>query len=258
MSLSIKINQLRKSYRCRHSNEKSFVLQVEQLQLSGIGVHLFVGESGCGKSTLLDALGLISRVDCAEDFTITTADGSRLLAALARESDLALWRRAHIGYILQMGGLLRFMTLRDNLLYRIKLAGKQGREQNDRMISLSQRLGIEPQLNKWPEELSIGQRQRAAVALALIHRPSIVLADEPTGSLDSLSAARMRDILLENAHEEGVLTIIVSHDENLFCDHVDAMYGFSLSESSQYIQSKVSRIDNDTQHLSLPHLIESL
>lgn len=244
MPASLQVVDFKKTYRCRQAGEKDFTLVIPSLELHERSVNLFVGESGCGKSTLLDALGLISRADEAGVFRFRRAGGEALEPCSEREGLLSLWRRKHIGYVLQTGGLLRFMTVRDNLLFRLSLAGVSltTEEKNSRVESLADELGIVMQLQKWPEELSIGQRQRVAIASALIHDPEFVLADEPTGALDSISAGKVMTLLLEHARQRGAITLIVSHDKELFYSMADRRWTFRLAETEKEILSTVEEI----------------
>ncbi|MFZ0789758.1 MAG: ATP-binding cassette domain-containing protein, partial [Chromatiaceae bacterium] len=133
---------------------------------------------------------------------------------------MGLWRRddldalgrlrgAHIGYVLQTGGLLPFLTARENIVLSCRLLGRDPGGLIDR---LAERLGIGPQLGKRPGQLSVGERQRVAIARAMAHRPSVVLADEPTASVDPVNAAAILELLLELVHQSGVTAIIASHD----------------------------------------------
>lgn len=167
------------------------------------------GPSGSGKSTVLDALGLVLRPAEAETFRVAGTDAAALW--LRRDADgLAAVRAARIGYILQTGGLLPFLSVRDNVGLSPALLGKPGG--GDGMADLIRDLGLTPHLDKMPALLSIGERQRAAIARALAHRPAVLLADEPTASLDPVNAATVLDLLLGLVRRLGAALVLVSHD----------------------------------------------
>lgn len=172
-----------------------------------------VGPSGCGKSTLLDILALVLSPSNAGEFSFSpTNDNTRNVArywAQNRFNRLSELRKQHIGYVLQTGGLLPFITVRHNIgLSRRLLSQKGGKE----VESLANKLGIRRHLDKLPAMLSVGERQRVAIARALIHRPSIIIADEPTASLDPSTAERIMNLMMQLTDELGLTLIIASHD----------------------------------------------
>lgn len=240
MSPVLKLQNVWKSYRSREPGERGFLLKVPELSLTPSSVNVFVGESGCGKSTLLDVLGLISTADHADAFSLETGDGNILQVKKASEAKLSFWRSKYVGYVLQNGGLLRFMKVKDHVYFRMNLAGRgMTRDQLDSMV---QKLHISSQWNKWPHELSIGQRQRVAIALSLAYFPSLVLADEPTGALDPCTAREIAHLLVENARESGAVTIVVSHDRSLFSEFADRAFTFDVEERENEILSVVKEI----------------
>ena len=157
-----------------------------------------VGPSGCGKSTLLDLLALVARP--AEDSVgIFNFAGSLVNQKVndiihfwqkRGEHRIAQLRKRYIGYVLQTGGLLPFLSVYQNIELACRLKGIDGA--GNRIISIAFTLGIENQLNKKPQYLSGGERQRAAIARAMVHRPTVVLADEPTAAVDSERAKRIQ------------------------------------------------------------------
>ncbi len=172
-----------------------------------------VGHSGCGKSTLLDIFALILHPDNVDTFTIDPVDGKAYeidkLWRRQRQSRLSQIRKQHIGYVLQTGGMLPYLTVRENIeLPRrlLKLAD------DDSIDSIARVLGIHRQLDKLPGLLSAGERQRAAFARALSHRPSILLADEPTASLDPITARKIMAVVMELIKGLKITLITASHD----------------------------------------------
>ncbi|MCG3768747.1 MAG: putative ABC transporter ATP-binding protein [Nitrospira sp.] len=162
------------------------------------------GPSGSGKSTLL---GLIAGLDrpTSGSITLDGADISRM-----RESDLAKYRRDHIGYIFQSFHLIPTLTALENVLVPLELAGMNGAQ--DRAADLLKSVGLEKRLHHYPVQLSGGEQQRVAVARSFACRPPILLADEPTGNLDSATGQQIMNLLLSLHREYGTTLILVTHD----------------------------------------------
>ncbi|USR42224.1 ABC transporter ATP-binding protein [Ectopseudomonas hydrolytica] len=190
-------------------------LQVPRLDLRPGQRLALVGPSGSGKSTLLDLLALVLSPDPGGALEFTRDGQTRDIAALwrhDRQDQLAELRSRLMGYVLQTGGLLGFLDVRDNIgLSRALL----GMPDDVTVQRLAERLEIADQLDKLPAALSVGQRQRVSIARALAHGPALVLADEPTASLDPLNAERVMQLLVERAQEQGACILIATHDEAL-------------------------------------------
>jgi ABC-type lipoprotein export system ATPase subunit len=122
---------------------------------------------------------------------------------------LDTWRARHVGYVLQTGALLPFLSIEENIALPLEIAGAPDRE---RVAALAARLGIADQLGKKPAALSVGQRQRAAVARALVHAPALILADEPTASVDPVMAEEVMDLLLAEAANAHAALVVATHD----------------------------------------------
>ena len=182
------------------------------------GLHLCAGEqlaivgpSGCGKSTLLDLLALVLAPDQVGRFEFNQLDIEGLWRA-NQQSTLAGLRSRHLGYVLQTGGLLGFLDVRSNIALPRQLLGLK----DDGCVArLAAQLQISDQLAKKPGALSVGQRQRVSCARALAHAPQLLLADEPTASLDPLNAERVMQALLTQAREHRAACVIATHDEPL-------------------------------------------
>ncbi len=190
-----------------------FRLVIPNIQIRARENIALVGHSGCGKSTLLDLLALILRPDKSAEFELNPVDSKACdidhLWQCRKQSQLSQIRKRHIGYVLQSGGLLPYLTVRENIeLPRrlLKLA------KDDSIDSISRVLGISRQLDKLPGLLSAGERQRAAFARALSHRPSILLADEPTASLDPITARKIMAVVMELIRGLNITLITASHD----------------------------------------------
>jgi len=185
---------------------KGITLQIEQGQSLVI-----VGPSGSGKSTLLNIIGALDKPTSGK----VLFDGNDL-AALSEEQ-LARIRNQHIGFVFQLHHLLPQCTVLENVLIPT-LPRKFSRRRNAdeaRAVELLGRVGLKDYLFHRPGELSVGQRQRTAVVRALINKPRLLLADEPTGSLDETTAESIADLLVELNHTEKVALIVVTHSLRL-------------------------------------------
>ena len=192
---------------------QGFTLAVPELTVHRGEKVALVGMSGCGKSTLLDLLAMVLKPDEAGEFVFFSQRGQKqdIMEAWKRKklSLLARIRMVHIGYVLQTGGLFPFLSIRENL--GISLLGL-GLPLNDAVEDMAKRLHIERHLNKLPGQLSVGERQRVAIGRAMVHRPSLVIADEPTASLDPINAEDIMDLFSALADENGVTLIMATHD----------------------------------------------
>ena len=186
-----------------------------QKALSGVSLRIPTGEvtaimgpSGSGKSTLLN---LLAGLDRATSGTIVV-DGTEITRL--SEAVLARYRRQKIGLIFQFFNLLNNLTVLDNVLIPAQLAGTSRRVAEARAAELLERLSIADQARKYPARLSGGQRQRVAIARALINRPALLLADEPTGALDTGSGDQVLD-LFRDLNRTGQTIVLVTHDPRL-------------------------------------------
>ena len=164
-----------------------------------------VGRSGAGKSTLLH---LVAGIDCADGGEIRF-DDTRLDAL--NEAARTRFRRRHLGLVFQSWNLVPSLSALDNLCLPLELVGIGGSEAKRRAQALLDQLGLGELAKRFPDELSGGQQQRVAVARALVHGPSVLLADEPTGSLDAESAAAVMRLLIGACREAGASLLLVTH-----------------------------------------------
>jgi putative ABC transport system ATP-binding protein len=162
------------------------------------------GPSGCGKSTLL---GLIAGLEAPTEGRVSI--GHREISSLP-DGQRARLRRAEFGLVFQSDNLLPFLTAVENV--SLQLAMHPDADGSAQCLELLAELGLADDADKLPDQLSGGQRQRVAVARALIHRPSVILADEPTGSLDTDNSAAVIDLLLGAQRDSGATLIVVTHD----------------------------------------------
>ncbi|MFA7429791.1 MAG: ABC transporter ATP-binding protein [Rhodospirillaceae bacterium] len=196
----------------RGEGESGFRLEVPALSLRAGEAVAITGPSGCGKSTLLDVIGLVLQPTALGAFRFNGQDVGSLWAGRQRDR-LAGSRASGIGYILQTGGLLPFITVRENLrLSRTLLNLRHDEAAERRLVEV---LGIGRLLDKMPSALSIGERQRVAIGRALSHRPPLILADEPTASLDPAHSDAVMALMLALVADLGQTVVVVSHDWEL-------------------------------------------
>ena len=164
-----------------------------------------VGPSGCGKSTLLHLCGAMDRPTSGA-VRLETTD----LASLG-DDDLTRVRRERVGFVFQFFNLLPTLTLIENVQLPLLLAGQRATTVEPEARRLLDRVGLGHRLRHYPRQLSGGELQRGAVARALVHRPALLIADEPTGNLDSENGRRVLDLLVELNRETGVTMILATH-----------------------------------------------
>ena len=164
-----------------------------------------MGPSGCGKSTLLHLCGGMDRPDAGS----VQLEG-RTLSDLT-DDELTRLRRERIGFVFQFFNLLPTLTLGDNIALPCLLAGLPVREAERRAARLADRVGIGHRLRHYPQEVSGGEMQRAAIARALVHEPALLVADEPTGNLDSDNGSRVLALLAELNRELGITILLATH-----------------------------------------------
>lgn len=184
--------------------------------LEGVDARVHAGErvailgpSGAGKSTLLN---LVSGIDLPDEGSVLL-DGTDLTALT--EHDRTLFRRHRIGFVFQFYNLLPTLTVLENLLLPVELKGQVGAGDEARAVDLLERVGLADRADAFPDRLSGGEQQRVAVARALVHQPSLVLADEPTGNLDEDTGARVADLLDDLVRAHGRTLVVVTHSREL-------------------------------------------
>ncbi len=200
----LKVDHVKKVYSTRFGGQKVTALADVSFQVDEGEYVAIMGESGSGKTTLLNILAALDKPTAGSVLL-----AGRDLAAL-KEKQLAAFRRDNLGFVFQDFNLLDTFSLRDNILLPLVLAGKKWPEMDRRLTPLAQSLGIGPLLDKYPYEVSGGQKQRCAVARALITQPQIILADEPTGALDSRAADGLMD-LFTTVNQAGQTVLMVTH-----------------------------------------------
>lgn len=202
----IEVRDIVKSY------DKLRVLDGVSLDIGRGEIVAVTGPNGAGKTTLLQIVGSLERADSGS----VSYEGTRL--ETLGEKALARFRNVNIGFIFQFHQLLPEFTLLENVEMPALIGGRSRAEARRRAMELIEYLGLGDRTTHKPSQLSGGERQRAAVARALVNNPRVVLADEPTGSLDSRNRAELHRLFFDLRRDMGHTFVIVTHDENLAAD----------------------------------------
>ena len=205
----LEVHHLKKIYTTRLGGARVQALTDVNFSVEKGEYVAIMGESGSGKTTLLNILASLDRPSSGE----VLLNGTRLSAI--PESRLAAWRREKLGFVFQDFNLLDTFSIKDNIFLPLVLAKTPVAEMKKRLTPLAEMLGISGILEKYPYEVSGGQKQRAAVARALITKPDLILADEPTGNLDSKSGKIVIDALKDINEHMGKTIIMVTHDPQM-------------------------------------------
>ena len=200
----LEVNNLRKVYTTRFGGNKVEALKDVNFSVEEGEYVAIMGESGSGKTTLLNILASIDKPTSGE----ILLNGKNTVSI--KESELAKFRREHLGFVFQDFNLLDTFTIEDNIYLPLVLAGKKYNDMKEKLTRIVKQLGIEDVIKKYPYEVSGGQKQRAAVARAIITEPEIILADEPTGALDSKATADLLNAF-SNIHCGGQTILMITH-----------------------------------------------
>lgn len=193
----------------RGQGNQSFTLVVPNLSVKSGEIIALTGESGSGKSTLLEIIGLILKPHTMSHFSIGDHDICTYWKKGAK-NHLSQLRSRQIGFVLQRGGLLPYLTVIENITLSRLILGLS--KTNRFVFDICEFLAISHLFHRKPDELSIGERQRTAIARALAHQPQLLLADEPTAALDPYHADQVMALLIKITRELSLTSIIVTHD----------------------------------------------
>ncbi len=200
----LEVNNLKKIYTTRLGGNKVQALTNVNFSVEQGEYVAIMGESGSGKTTLLNIMASLDKPTGGQ----VTLAGKNM--AEIKQKEICAFRRDNLGFVFQDFNLLDTLSLQDNIFLPLVLAGTPYSTMNERLIPLAKKLAIEDILDKYPYEISGGQKQRTAVARALITQPQIILADEPTGALDSKAANRLLGIFAD-INREGQTILMVTH-----------------------------------------------
>lgn len=202
----IKLHNIHKTYQ---SEQPLHVLKGIDLEVNEGEFVAIMGASGSGKSTLLNILGILDNYDEGEYFL-----ANKLIKNLS-ETDAAKYRNLMIGFIFQSFNLIGFKTAVENVELPLYYQGVNRSKRHQMAMQYLDKLGMEQWAKHYPNQLSGGQKQRVAIARALITQPKIILADEPTGALDSKTSVDVMRLLKQLNHEEGKTIIVVTHESGV-------------------------------------------
>jgi putative ABC transport system ATP-binding protein len=200
----LSVSGVQKIYTTRFGGNKVEALKSVSFDVEQGEYVAIMGESGSGKTTLLNILAALDRPTSGS----VVLDGKKLTGI--KEADVAAFRRDNLGFVFQEFNLLDTFTLEDNIYLPLVLAGRSYKEMKERLRPIAAELGIQELLKKYPYEVSGGQKQRAAVARAIITKPKLILADEPTGALDSKSTDEMLRLFAQ-INKTGQTILMVTH-----------------------------------------------
>ena len=201
--MTLQLHQLSKQYGTTR------VFSQVNLQVAQGEFVAIVGESGVGKSSLLNCMAALDTWSEGR-VTWTGTDGQVTDLGALDETAQALWRRAHLGFVFQAFHVLPHLDVAQNVALPLMLLGQTDPARVGRMLDA---VGLGTLGNRLPQQLSGGQLQRVAIARALVHRPGLLLADEPTGNLDPTTAALVMDLLLAQTREHGASLVLVTHSD---------------------------------------------
>jgi putative ABC transport system ATP-binding protein len=221
----IQVKELTKHYQMGGTTVRA--LDGLNLDINAHTFNVVMGPSGSGKSTLLYLLGGLDRATSGE----ISVDGARLDEM--DENALALFRRRTMGFVFQSFNLIPSMSALENVAFPMQFAGVNSTQRKEQALNLLNQVGLDNRADHRPTELSGGQQQRVAIARALVNNPSLILADEPTGNLDTSSGAAVMQ-LLSDLHNSGRTVLVVTHDPRMtrFATHkIFLLDGRSVSEA---------------------------
>ena len=237
----IRIQQLRKVYQM--GPQKVYALAGVDLEIPPRSFTVIMGPSGSGKSTLLYLLGGLDRPTSGR-ILVGNSDLNGM-----DENALAVYRRKSLGFIFQQFNLVASMTAIENVAFPLRFSGISGRERQKRSMKLLQQVGLEKFVRHRPTEMSGGQQQRVAIARALVHDPPVILADEPTGNLDTATGYSIMQ-LLSDLHVSGRTIVVVTHDARMlrFATHIVYILDGKLVSAEAYERATATPAGVELDH----------
>lgn len=223
----IKLEKIKKAYKA--DDEWIPVLKNIDLEVHKGDFLAIMGPSGSGKSTLLNLIGFVDRNYMGNYFL------EEELITSKSDNDLSKLRNQRVGFVFQQFNLIETLTIRENVELPLLYDGWNYGQTKQRVDELLEKLGIGDKGNKLPKQLSGGQQQRAAIARAIINNPDFIIADEPTGALDTKTSDDIMNVFKQLNTEEGVTIILVTHDPETvrFCNRIVHMHDGKLNEKAR-------------------------
>ena len=208
--------------------------EVETTALNGVNIEVKDGEfvavmgpSGCGKSTLLSILGLLDNPTGGNYFL----DGEEV--GHLREKDRTRFRKGRIGFVFQSFNLIEELTVEENIDLQLRYLGIGRKERRERVLEILRKVNLSQRAGHYPQQLSGGQQQRVAIARAVVGKPRLILADEPTGNLDSKNGLEVME-LLSSLHAEGSTIVMVTHSQHdaAYADRIINLFDGEVVENT--------------------------
>ena len=208
--------------------------EVETTALNGVNIEVkdgefvaIMGPSGCGKSTLLSILGLLDNPTGGNYFL----DGEEV--GHLREKDRTCFRKGRIGFVFQSFNLIEELTVEENIDLQLRYLGIGRKERRERVLEILRKVNLSQRAGHYPQQLSGGQQQRVAIARAVVGKPRLILADEPTGNLDSKNGLEVME-LLSSLHAEGSTIVMVTHSQHdaAYADRIINLFDGEVVENT--------------------------
>ena len=208
--------------------------EVETTALNGVNIEVkdgefvaIMGPSGCGKSTLLSILGLLDNPTGGHYYL----DGEEV--GHLREKDRTRFRKGRIGFVFQSFNLIEELTVEENIDLQLRYLGIGRKERRERVLEILRKVNLSQRAGHYPQQLSGGQQQRVAIARAVVGKPRLILADEPTGNLDSKNGLEVME-LLSSLHAEGSTIVMVTHSQHdaAYADRIINLFDGEVVENT--------------------------